>query len=48
MAQQMTMVINGDTYYYVGTTYDDDLIYDIYENEQDQEERVYIPVGSMY
>lgn len=29
----MAKVINGQTWFYVGTTYDDDLVYDIYENE---------------
>ena len=46
MAQEMIKIINGETYYYVGTTYDDDLIYDIYENDKD--EQIYEVVGSMY
>ena len=29
----MSKKINGETWFYVGTTYDDDLVYDIYENE---------------
>ena len=42
----MSKKINGETYYYVDTIYDDDLIYDIYENDRD--EVVYEIVGTMY
>lgn len=30
----MSKQINGEVWYYVDTTYDDELVYDIYENEQ--------------
>ena len=42
----MAKVINGETYWYVDTTYDDDLIYDIYQNDRD--EIIYEIVGSLY
>ena len=29
----MAKQINGQTWWYVGTDYDDDLVYDIYQNE---------------
>ena len=42
----MAKVINGETYWYVDTTYDKDLIYDIYQNDRD--EVIYVVVGTMY
>ena len=30
----MSKKINGETWYYVDTTCDDDFVYDVYENEQ--------------
>ena len=42
----MTKKINGQVWYYVDTTYDDDLVYDIYENEQG--ETFYEVVGTLY
>lgn len=42
----MAKVINGETYWYVDTTYDEDLIYDIYQNDRD--EVIYEVVGTMY
>lgn len=42
----MAKVINGETYWYVDTTYDEDLIYDIYQNDRD--EVIYEIVGTMY
>ena len=42
----MAKQINGETYYYVDTVYDEDLIYDIYQNDRD--EVVYEVVGTMY
>lgn len=42
----MAKVINGETYYYVDTTYDEDLIYDIYES--DRGEVFYEVVGTLY
>ena len=42
----MSKKINGQVWYYVGTTYDDDLVYDIYENEQG--ETFYEVVGTLY
>lgn len=42
----MTKEINGEIYYYIGTTYDEDLIYDMYENDRDVV--IYEVVGSMY
>lgn len=42
----MAKVINGETYWYVDTTYDEDLIYDIYQNDRD--EVIYVVVGTMY
>ena len=32
----MSKTINGETWYYVGTTYDEDLVYDIYQNDKDE------------
>lgn len=42
----MSKKINGETYYYVDTIYDDDLIYDIYQNDRD--EVIYEVIGTMY
>ena len=42
----MSKKINGETWYYVDTIYDDDLIYDIYEN--DLGEHFYEVVGTLY
>lgn len=38
--------INGETWWYVGTICDDDLIYDIYQNDRD--EVFYEVVGTRY
>ena len=42
----MAKLINGETYYYVDTICDDDLIYDVYEN--DREEVIYVPIDCLY
>lgn len=42
----MSKKINGVRYSYVGTTYDDDFIYDIYEN--DRGEKKYIIIDTRY
>lgn len=42
----MSIKINGMTWYYVDTVYDDDLVYDIYEN--DLGEHIYKVVCSLY
>ena len=42
----MSKKINGQTWYYVDTIYDDDLIYDVYENDRD--EVIYEVVGTLY
>ena len=42
----MSKKINGETWYYVDTIYDDDLIYDVYENDRD--EVIYEVVGTLY
>ena len=42
----MSKKINGEIWYYVDTIYDDDLIYDIYQNEND--ETIYEIVGTLY
>lgn len=42
----MSKQINGETWYYVGTTYDEDLVYDIYQNDRD--ETIYEIVDTMY
>jgi len=42
----MSKTINGQTWWYVDTVCDDDLIYDIYEN--DLGEHRYEVVGTLY
>ena len=42
----MAKVINGETWFYVDTIYDDDLIYDIYQNDRD--EIIYEVVDTLY
>lgn len=42
----MSIKINGTTWYYVDTVYDDDLVYDIYENVLG--EHIYKVVCSLY
>lgn len=42
----MSKKINGETYYYVDTIYDDELIYDVYQNDRD--ETIYEPVDTLY
>ena len=42
----MSKTINGETWFYVDTTYDDDFVYDIYENEQG--EHFYEIVDTLY
>lgn len=42
----MAKVINGETWFYVDTIYDDDLIYDVYQNDRD--EVIYEVVGTLY
>lgn len=44
--QKMSKKINGQTWYYVDTICDDDLIYDVYENDRD--EVIYEVVGTLY
>lgn len=42
----MSKKINGETWYLVDTIFDDDLIYDVYENDRD--EVIYEVVGTLY
>ena len=42
----MKKQVNGETYWHVDTIYDDDLIYDVYENDRD--EVIYEVVGTLY
>lgn len=42
----MAKIVNGETWFYVGTTYDDDLVYDIYENKQG--ETFYEVIDTLY
>ena len=42
----MSKKINGETYYYVDTIYDDELIYDVYQNDRD--ETIYEVVDTLY
>ena len=42
----MSKKINGKTYWYVDTQYDDELIYDIYED--DKGHKVKVVVGYIY
>mgnify|MGYP003324867953 CR=1 FL=1 len=42
----MAKQINGETWYYVDTVCDEELIYDIYQNEQG--ETFYDVVGTLY
>ena len=42
----MAKTINGEIWYYVDTICDDDLVYDIYENEQG--EHFYEIVDTLY
>lgn len=42
----MAKVINGEKWYYVDTVYDDELVYDVYENESG--EHFYEVVDSLY
>lgn len=42
----MTKQINGETYYYVDTVYDDDFIYDVYQNDKD--DVIYEIVDTLY
>lgn len=42
----MSKKINGEVWYYVDTFCDDDLIYDIYQNDKD--EVFYEVVGTLY
>lgn len=42
----MSKKINGQNWYYVDTICDDDLIYDVYENDRD--EVIYEVVGTLY
>ena len=42
----MSKKINGETWFYVGTTYDEDLVYDIYENTQG--EHIYEVIDTLY
>ena len=44
--QKMSKKINGETWYLVDTICDDDLIYDVYENDRD--EVIYEVVGTLY
>lgn len=42
----MSKRINGEIWYYVDTIYDDDFIYDVYQNDRD--ETFYEIVDSLY
>ena len=42
----MSKRINGKVYWLIDVIYDDDMIYDIYENQNG--ERVIVPSGVMY
>ena len=42
----MSVIRNGETWYYVDTTYDEDMVYDIYEN--DKGEVFYQVVDTLY
>lgn len=42
----MSKTINGETWWYVGTTYDEDLVYDIYQNDRD--ETIYEVIDTLY
>ena len=42
----MSKTINGVIWYYVDTICDDDLIYDVYQNDRD--EVIYQPVDTLY
>ena len=42
----MAKQINGETWYYVDTVCDDELIYDVYQNDND--ETFYEIVGTLY
>lgn len=42
----MSKRINGQTWYYVDTIYDDDLVYDVYENELG--EVIYEVIDTLY
>lgn len=42
----MAKIVNGETWFYVGTTYDEDLVYDIYQNEQG--ETFYEVIDTLY
>lgn len=42
----MSKRINGKVYWLIDVIYDDDMIYDIYENQSG--ERVIVPSGVMY
>lgn len=42
----MAIQYKGRTYYYVDTTYDDDLVYDIYMDEYDNV--YYKPIDTLY
>lgn len=42
----MAKKINGKIYFWVDTTYDDDLIYDVYEDRKGH--RVLVPIDTRY
>ena len=42
----MSKKINGETWFYVDTICDEDLVYDIYENEQG--EHIYEVIDTLY
>lgn len=42
----MSKKINGETWFYVDTVCDDDLVYDVYENEQG--ETFYEVIDTLY
>ena len=42
----MAKKINGKIYFWVDTTYDDDMIYDIYEDKYGN--RVFVPIDTRY
>lgn len=42
----MSKKINGQTWYWVDTIYDNDFVYDVYENEQG--EHIYEIIDTLY
>ena len=42
----MSKQINGETWWYVDTICDEDMVYDVYQNDRD--ETIYEPVDTLY